>query len=137
MIEIVKEVHVLKPGQVVGHSEAALLAKMNRKPFSYGMDIDSVYEDGTILEKSVLKFDPATLIEKFQAGVANLTALSLESGYLTKLAVPHMIMNAFKNLAAISLESGYKLDALEAAQQAGASQSAGNTGGATQQEEVK
>lgn len=44
----------------------------------------------------------------------------METGYIIKSAVPHMIMNAFKNVAAMALETGYKLAALEAAQSAGA-----------------
>lgn len=65
MIEIQKDVKVLSPGQKVGASEADLLAKMNILPFSYGMDIKTVYDEGTILEKSMIDFDPSTLISKF------------------------------------------------------------------------
>jgi large subunit ribosomal protein LP0 len=122
MIEIQKDVKVLVPGQKVGASEADLLAKMNIQPFSYGMEIRNVYDDGTILEKSIIDFDPSTLIDIFQSGVAKINAISLETGYVVKSAVPHMIMNAFKNVAAIAVETGYKLDALEAAQSAGAQQ---------------
>lgn len=43
----------------------------------------------------------------------------METGYVIPTAVPHMIINAFKNLAAVSMETGYKLDALEAAKNAG------------------
>ena len=135
MIEIQKEVQVLVPGQKVGASEADLLAKMNILPFSYGMEIRDVYDDGSVLDKSIIDFDPSTLIDKFQAGVANINALSLETGYIVKSAVPHMIMNAFKNVAAMALETGYKLNALEAAQAAGAQQQASNAGAAQKEEE--
>jgi len=53
MIEILKEVKVLVKGQKVGNSEASLLAKMNLKPFSYGMELLKVYDDGTIIEPTV------------------------------------------------------------------------------------
>jgi large subunit ribosomal protein LP0 len=119
MIEILKDVHVLKIGQTVGASEAALLAKMNLKPFEYGMEILKVYDDGSILDKKVVEFEPSVLIEKFGKGVMNLTALSMETGYITPMAVPHMIVNAFKNLAGIAMETDYKLEALEAAKNAG------------------
>jgi len=122
MIEIQKDVKVLVPGQKVGASEADLLAKMNIMPFSYGMDIRDVYDDETVLEKSIIEFDPSTLIDIFQSGVNKINAISLETGYVVKSAVPHMIMNAFKNVAAVALETGYKLEALEAAQAAGSQQ---------------
>merc|ERR1719329_1845268 len=94
MIEIQKDVKVLVPGQKVGASEADLLAKMNIMPFSYGMDIRDVYDDETVLEKSIIEFDPSTLIDIFQSGVNKINAISLETGYVVKSAVPHMIMQA-------------------------------------------
>lgn len=65
MIEIQKDVHVLKEGQIVGPSEATLLARMNITPFSYGMEIESVYDDGSILPKSILNFSPENIVKKF------------------------------------------------------------------------
>jgi large subunit ribosomal protein LP0 len=79
------------------------------------MEVLKVYDDGSMLDKSVIDFDLSTLLESFQRGVKNLTALSLETGIVTATSVPHIIVNAFKNLAAISVETGYKLAALEAA----------------------
>jgi large subunit ribosomal protein LP0 len=38
-IEILKDVKVCEKGRIVGNSEAALLAKLNIKPFFYGMDV--------------------------------------------------------------------------------------------------
>jgi len=118
MIEILKDVLVLKNGQTVGASEASLLDKMRIRPFHYGMEIIKVYEEGTMLDKKVIDFEPSMLIDKFQSGVNYLNAISLETGYAIPSAVPHMIMNAFKNLAGVALETGYKLDALEAAKNA-------------------
>jgi large subunit ribosomal protein LP0 len=66
MIEILKDVNVLKVGQTVGASEAALLEKMNLRPFEYGMEILKVYDEGTILDKKVIDFEPSMLIAKFQ-----------------------------------------------------------------------
>lgn len=53
-----------------------------------------------------------------------MTALSLETGYITPMAVPHMIINAFKNVCGIALETEYKMDALEAAKNAAPATSA-------------
>ncbi len=36
-MEIVSDVHLIKPGEKVGGSEATLLAKLGIKPFSYGL----------------------------------------------------------------------------------------------------
>jgi large subunit ribosomal protein LP0 len=107
---------------------------MNIMPFFYGMEIRNIYDDGQVLDKSILDFDPASLIKKFQEGVSNITALSLETGYITKSAVPHMIMNAFKNVAALAVETDYKLAALDAAMAAGSQQQAATSGAAKVEE---
>jgi large subunit ribosomal protein LP0 len=86
---------------------------MGYKPFKYGMNLSSVYSDGVILDKSVAKITPSDLVESFKTGCTNMAALSLETGYITAPAAPHILVNAFKNLLAVACESGYKLKALE------------------------
>ena len=36
-----------------------------------------------------------------------MASISLASGYITKPAIPHMILNSFKNLAAVTFASDY------------------------------
>ncbi len=96
-------------GKKVKASEAALLKKLNMKPFEYGMKISTVYDDGSILPEEVLNLDPASLLAKFQSGVRNLAGLSLSAGIPTAATIPLIISNAFRNIAALSLESGYIL----------------------------
>ena len=112
-IEITKEFKVCQAGRAVSNSEATLLQKLGVKPFSYGMEIISVYDDGSILTPEVIAISPDDLIKKFQAGAANITALSMELGIPTEASIPYLIANAFKNLAAISLETKYKLPELD------------------------
>ena len=119
-IEIVKEFKVCEKGKAVTNSEASLLQKLGIKPFFYGMELVSVYDDGSILGQDVLSISPAEILSKFQAGASNITALSLELGIPTEASVPYMIANAFKNLAAISVETTYKLAELDALQSAAA-----------------
>lgn len=108
-IEITKDFKVCTKGKKVKASEAALLKKLNMKPFEYGMKISSVYDDGAILPESILTLDPSTLLDKFQAGVRNLAGLSLSAGYPIEATIPIIISNAFRNIAALSIESGYKV----------------------------
>merc|ERR550537_1955210 len=53
-IEIINDCQVITEGNKVGTSEAALLAKLNVKPFSYGLAIKFVYEGG-VFPPDVLK----------------------------------------------------------------------------------
>lgn len=105
-IEITKDFKVCTVGKKVRASEAALLKKLNLKPFEYGMKIATVYDSGSIVPPEVFGIDPASLLTTFQEGVKNLAALSLEAGYPIEATVPLIIGNAFKNIVALSLESG-------------------------------
>jgi large subunit ribosomal protein LP0 len=106
-IEITKDFKVCTVGKKVKASEAALLKKLNLRPFEYGMKITQVYDNGTIIPEAVFNIDPTSLLTQFQAGIKNLAALSLEAGYPIEATIPLILGNAFKNIAALSLESGY------------------------------
>lgn len=101
-IEIINDVHILKPGDKVGASEATLLNMLNISPFSYGLLVEQVYDSGTIFAPEILDIKPEDLREKFLAGVANLAAVCLSIGYPTVASAPHSIVNGFKNLLAIA-----------------------------------
>lgn len=101
-IEILNEVHIIKVGEKVGASEAALLNMLKITPFSYGLVVQQVYDNGTIYSPDVLDITSDELIKRFQQGVTNIAAVSLAVGYPTKASVPHSIVNAFKNLLAVA-----------------------------------
>lgn len=101
-IEIINDVHILKPGDKVGASEATLLNMLNISPFSYGLVVKQVYDSGTIFAPAILDIKPEDLRAKFLEGVANVAALSLSIGYPTVASAPHSIANGFKNLLAIA-----------------------------------
>lgn len=111
-IEITKDFKVCTKGKKVKASEAALLKKLNMKPFEYGMKIIGVYDDGAILPEEVVNIDPSSLIGKFQNGIRNLAGLSLSAGYPIEATVPIMITNSFRNIAALSIESGFNIPEL-------------------------
>jgi len=101
-IEIINDVPILKPGDKVGASEATLLNMLNISPFSYGLQIEQVYDSGSIFSPDILDIKPEDLRAKFQAGVANLAAVCLQIGYPTIASVPHSVANGFRNLLAIA-----------------------------------
>ncbi|XP_056635333.1 60S acidic ribosomal protein P0 [Diorhabda sublineata] len=101
-IEIINDVHILKPGDKVGASEATLLNMLNISPFSYGLQVEQVYDSGTVFAPVILDIKPEDLRETFLAGVANLAAVCLSIGYPTIASAPHSIANGLKNLLAIA-----------------------------------
>jgi len=103
-VEIVTPVDLIKKGDKVGSSEAALLAKLNIRPFSYGLVVIHVYDNGSTYEPKVLDMTDADLLSKFQDGLSTITALSLGAAYPTLVALPHIFVNCYKNVVAVALE---------------------------------
>ena len=106
-VEIITPVELIKKGDKVGSSEAALLAKLGIRPFSYGLIVESVYDNGSVFSPEVLDLTEDDLIKKFATGVAMVTSLALAVSYPALAAAPHMLINAFKNLLAFSVVSEY------------------------------
>merc|ERR1712110_569995 len=101
-IEIVTPVHLLKPGDKVGASEATLLNMLKISPFSYGLKVEACYDEGSMFEPEVLDITPEDIRAKFMAGVNNIAAVSLNIGYPTVASAPHSMANAFRKLMAIA-----------------------------------
>merc|ERR1711915_1159041 len=101
-IEIVNDVQLLKEGDKVGASEAALLNMLNISPFTYGLVVQQVYDQGTVFSPKVLDITDEDLLKTFQRGLANVASVSLAIGFPTIASVPHSIVNGFKNLLAIA-----------------------------------
>jgi len=117
-VEITNDVPLIKEGQKVGASEANLLAKLDIKPFSYGLVLRTVYENGSVYEASWTNITDNDIIEKFQAGVKNLASLSLALHYPTVASVPHSVITGFKRVLAIGLGTEYSFPKAEEAKKA-------------------
>ncbi|KAB2034297.1 hypothetical protein ERO13_D04G067000v2 [Gossypium hirsutum] len=106
-VEIITPVELIKKGDKVGSSEAALLAKLGIRPFSYGLVVLSVYDNGSVFSPEVLDLTEDDLIQKFATGVSMVTALSLAISYPTLAAAPHMFINGYKNVLAVAVATEY------------------------------
>ena len=56
---------LIKPGDKVGASEATLLNMLNISPFSYGLGIQQVYDNGSVYSPEVLDITEAALQARF------------------------------------------------------------------------
>ncbi|KAL4610218.1 hypothetical protein ACB092_08G035600 [Castanea dentata] len=112
-VEIITPVELIKKGDKVGSSEAALLAKLGIRPFSYGLVVLSVYDNGSVFDPEVLNLTEDDLIEKFATGISMVTSLSLAISYPTLAAAPHMFINAFKNVLSVAVASEYSFPQAE------------------------
>lgn len=113
-IEITSDVQVLEAGQRVGPSEASLLNMLNISPFTYGLTVETVYDNGQVFEPAILDITDEELTGHFLAAIKTISAISLAAGYPTLPAVSHSIINHYKNLLAISIATDYTFEGSEA-----------------------
>ncbi|XP_042488353.1 60S acidic ribosomal protein P0 [Macadamia integrifolia] len=112
-VEIITPVELIRKGDKVGSSEAALLAKLGIRPFSYGLVVLSVYDNGSVFSPEVLDLTEDDLMDKFALGVSVITSLSLAISYPTLAAAPHMFINGYKNVLAVALATDYSFPQAE------------------------
>jgi len=106
-IDIVQDVKLIALGQKVGSSEATLLAKLNIKPFAYGLTILTVYDEGSIYDAKILDMSDEDILGKFRSGVRNVASVSLATGYPTLASLPHSLIRGYKNIMSIGLATEF------------------------------
>merc|ERR1712154_523892 len=102
-IEMTNDTHLITAGEKVTASQAAILQKLSIEPFTYGMVLKSVYDNGSLFDAKVLDITDDVLAAKFGEALKAIAALSLALGYPTQASVPHSIANAFKAIVAVTL----------------------------------
>ncbi|SAL99860.1 hypothetical protein [Absidia glauca] len=106
-IEIVSDVQLVTAGERVGPSEATLLNMLGISPFTYGMSVVQVYDEGSTFSSEVLDVGEEQLVANLLAAIRQVAAVSLAVGYPTLASVPHSLINGYKNLLAVSVASDY------------------------------
>jgi len=109
-IEIISDIHLIKVGEKVTSSQAALLEKLNIQPFKYGLIPEQIYDDGEVYPPKVLELTNTEILKKVTTGVQRMAALSLQTSFPTIVSVPHLISRAYQELCAISLASDYTFE---------------------------
>jgi large subunit ribosomal protein LP0 len=116
-IEIVSDVKVVVAGTRVGQSEATLLNLLNISPFTYGMTVVQIFDQGNAFSPDVLDIDEKDLIDRFMSGIKTIAAISLALHYPTLASVTHSLVNSYKNLLAIALATEYTFEGAEKAKE--------------------
>ncbi|CAD7946841.1 unnamed protein product [Amoebophrya sp. A120] len=112
-IEITADFKICTTGEKVVLSAQALLAKLNIKPFEYGMKVRQVYQDGSVFDAAVLDITDDVLMKKFLTGVSHVAAFGREIGIPTEAGLPHMMTNAFKNIVATVADIDFNFKEVE------------------------
>src|SRR5215469_11188036 len=76
-IEIVSDLKLIEAGNKVGASEASLLNLLNISPFTYGMTIAQVYDNGQTFGSDILEISEDQLLKAFSQAIQTITTISL------------------------------------------------------------
>jgi len=101
-IEITAPVQLLDVGDRVSESAAMLLNMLKISPFTYGLDILTIYDSGAVFSPAILDITQEDIRSRFLSGIQNVASVSLAIGYPTVASVPHSIANGFRNVMAIA-----------------------------------
>jgi large subunit ribosomal protein LP0 len=111
-IEITSDVKVAEAGSRVGASEATLLNMLNISPFTYGMGISQIYDQGQTFDSGVLDIEESQLLKAFSVAINTISCISLAVGYPTLPSVMHSLVNGYKNVISVAIETEYEWDAI-------------------------
>jgi len=112
-IEITTDLKLVEAGSKVGASEATLLNMLNISPFTYGMGISQVYDQGNTFPPSVLDIEESQLLKAFSTAVNTIACISLAANFPTLPSVIHSIVNSYKNVLAVAVETEYSWPEIE------------------------
>jgi len=109
-IEITTDLKLVSAGMKVGPSEATLLNMLNISPFTYGMGLSQIYDDGNVFPPSVLDISEEQLLTTFLSAVKTISAVSLAANYPTLPSVAHSLINGYKKVLAVAVSTEYGWD---------------------------
>lgn len=107
-IEITADLKLIEAGNKVGASEATLLNLLNISPFTYGMGIAQIYDNGQTFDSSVLDIEESQLLKSFSSAINTVASISLAINYPTLPSVMHSIVNSYKKVLAVAIETSYE-----------------------------
>merc|ERR1711939_840715 len=111
-IEITTDLKLVEAGSKVGASEATLLNMLNISPFTYGMGIAQIYDQGQTFDASVLDIEESQLLKAFTSAITTIATISLAVNYPTLPSVMHSLVNSYKNVISAAIEIDYEWDAI-------------------------
>jgi large subunit ribosomal protein LP0 len=112
-IEITTDLKLVEAGAKVGASEAVLLNMLNISPFTYGMSITQIYDDGQTFGSEVLDIEDEQLLKALSSAIATISTISLATSYPTLPSVMHSLVNSYKKVLAVAIETEFSWPEIE------------------------
>lgn len=112
-IEITTDLKLVEAGSKVGASEATLLNMLNISPFTYGMSIAQVYDQGQTFSPDVLDIEEKQLFAALNSAIKTIATISLAANYPTLPSIMHSVVNGYKKVLAVAIETDYSWPEIE------------------------
>ncbi|KAF2146630.1 uncharacterized protein K452DRAFT_323757 [Aplosporella prunicola CBS 121167] len=112
-IEITTDLKLVEANTRVGASEATLLNMLNISPFTYGMGIFQIYDQGQTFDASILDIEEEQLLKAFSSAITTIASVSLAINYPTLPSVMHSIVNNYKKVLSVAIETDYSWEGIE------------------------
>ncbi|KAL1651384.1 ribosomal protein P0 (A0) (L10E) [Diplodia intermedia] len=112
-IEITSDLKLVEAGSKVGASEATLLNMLNISPFTYGMNVAQIYDNGQTFDSSVLDIEESQLLATFSSAINTIASISLALNYPTLPSVMHSVVNGYKKVLSVAIETDYSWEAID------------------------
>ena len=112
-IEIVSDLKLVEASSKVGASEATLLNMLNISPFTYGLAVTQVYDNGNCFPSEVLDITNEQLLKSVQNAISTIAAISLATGFPSLPSVIHSVVNSYKNVISVALGTEYSFPEID------------------------
>ena len=111
-IEITSDLKIVAANTRVGASEATLLNMLNISPFTYGMGVSQIYDEGQTFSSDVLDIEESQLLASLSSAIKTIASISLATNFPTLPSVVHSVVNAYKKAISVALETEYEWEGI-------------------------
>ena len=105
-IVVINDAVVVPEGEVVSPQVAATLSRMGINPMEVGIDLQAVYEDGSVYTSDVLAIDEEATLADLQNAYKQAFNLSVFAGIPTKETISTIIGSAHTKASNVAVEAG-------------------------------
>ena len=83
-----------------------MLTRLEIFPVEIGMNLNAVYEDGSIFKPDVLDINIDEMLGRMRAASTNAFNLAIEAGWYNALTIKPLLLKAYNNAYALASEQG-------------------------------
>jgi len=106
-IEMTSDIHLVHKGDRVTAGQADLLQKLSIRPFTYGLAITQVFDNGALYDVEVLSIDDNVVMSAFCFHARDVAAVGHALNRPNTASVMHSVRYAFKTILSVVCNEGF------------------------------